>query len=254
MVFGMLKRKKKPSGGLPKREDWENEVAERIAAKAEQRVAELVRIEEDYRRFASPKQLRFIKTHHTVLKALYKVPVGDKGVFKEVVTLGYVQGVAISPEGMLVISYTPRPPSWLDEALASFLRVFGKQPPAYLLWTLPQFAPLPALDYAIIVETSKIVKTAWGEFALPPLLTDEEVAAFRAVYQKARTLEELVDKLLRQMGMLVDTSLNINPFVKTYSLIEKSRDDRKGTRKEKRASGAEVIIQAEKDPWEGFNL
>ena len=254
-MFGMLKRKKKPiPGGLPKREDWEDEIAERIAAKAEQRVGELIRLEEDYKRFARPKNLRFVKTHHTVLKALYKVPVGDRGVFKEVVTLGYVQGVAISPEGMLVISYAPRPPSWLDELASSLLRVFGKQPPTYLLWTLPQFAPLPALDYAIIVETSKIVRTAWGEFALPPLLTDEEVAAFRAVYQKARTLEDLVDKLLSQMGRLVDTSLNINPFVKTYSLVEKSRDERKGTERVKRASGAEVIIQAEKDPWEVFNL
>lgn len=252
MVFGLLKKKDKRPGGLPKKE-YEDEIAERIAAKAEQKVAELVKIEEDYKQLASPKRLRFVKTHHTVLKALYKVPVGDKGVFKEVVTLGYVQGVAISPEGMLVISYTPRPPSWLDELLASLLRVFGKQQPTYLLWTLPQFAPLPALDYAIIVETSKIVKTAWGEFALPPLLTDEEVAAFRATYMKARTLEELVDKLLGQVGRLIDTSLNINPFVKTYSLIETNKDDRKGIKRKKRASGAEVIIQ-EKDPWEGFNL
>jgi len=251
VVFGF--GKKRPSGGLPKRR-YKDDVAERIVERAEKRVGELVRVEEDYKALARPERLRFVKTHHTVLKALYKVPVGDKGVFKEVVTLGYVQGVAISPEGLLVISYTPRPPSWVDELASSLLRVLGKRPPSYLLWALPQFAPLPALDYAIIVETSKIVKTAWGEFALPPLLTEEEVAAFRAVYQKARTLEELVDKLLSQMGLLVDTSLSINPFVKTYSLVEKSRDERKGTERIKRASGAEIMIQQEKDPWEAFNL
>ncbi|MFA4663356.1 hypothetical protein [Pyrococcus kukulkanii] len=242
----LFRRKKKREGGLPKRED--DGVFEKLGSKAEERITELVQIQ-DVKPIKPPK-LRFVKTHHTVLKALYKIPVGN-GVFKEVVTLGYVQGIAISPDGLLVISYTPRAPGWVDEALMSIARIFGKQPPAHLLWVLPQFAPLPALDYAIIVETSKIVKTAWGEFALPPMLTEEEVAAFRAIYQKARTLEELVDKIFSQVGRIVDTSLNINPFVKTYTLIERNKDERKGIEKTKRASGAEIMI---KDPWEGLNL
>jgi len=250
-VFERFRKKKRESGGLPRKGNNEG-IQREILERAKERAVELVTLNEDVR-FTSPKKLDFVKTHHEVLKVLYKIPVADKGVFKEIVTLGYIQGIAISPEGLLVISYTPRPPSWLDELAGLVLRIFGRGQPTRLLWALPQYAPLPSLDYAIVVEASRIVKTPWGEFALPPLLTDEEVATFKAAYMKALTLEDLVDKLLGQMGQLVDTSLRINPFVKTYSLVEKSENKRKATEKIKEASGTEVIIQ-DKSVWDVLEL
>jgi len=256
VVFERFRRKKGKTGGLPRKDSLDNEgIQGEILERARERAAELVALDEDiYRHLTSPKRLNFVKTHHEVLKVLYKIPVGDKGVFKEVVTLGYVRGIAISPEGLLVISYIPRPPSWLDELAGLILRVFGRGQPVNLLWVLPQYAPLPSLDYAIVVEASRIIKTAWGEFALPPLLTEEEVATFKAAYMKAKTLEDLVDKLLGQMGQLVDTSLRINPFVKTYSLVERAKDKRKATERVKEATGTEVIIDDAKSVWDVLEL
>lgn len=262
-MFEFLKRKKKRESGLPKREypddkqlDFQEKILQKAEEKAEERVQRVVKEEllEVQKYNANVRNLRFVKTHHTVLKALYKIPTGGK-IFKEIVTIGYVQGVAIAPNDLIVISYTPRAPTWLDEVFMSLSRVLGRHPQSRLLWAFPQFCPLPAMDHTIIVETSRIMNTPWGEFALPPMMSEDEVSTFYAIYKKAQTLEGFIDVLLKRSGQLVDTALTINPFIKSYNLIEKTKNQKKKEERFKIAEGGEIILtKGDKDIWEEFNI
>lgn len=260
-MFKWLKRKKRRDGGLPRR-DYYNEpqsgFQEKVLEKAEQTEQKLMHEEkpvlQDWRQKQAVQSLKFVRTHHQVLKVYYKFKNGSSMV-KEIVTLGYVQGVAIAPNNMLVIAYTPRAPSWLDEVFLSLARVLGRGPQQKLLWTFPQFAPLSAMDTTIIVETSRIMSTIWGDFAMPPELSEEQIAAFYAIYQKSQTLEALVDNVLKKTGSLVNTALDINPFVKSYQLIEKTKNQKKKEERLKMAEGGEIILgRGEKDIWEEFNI
>ena len=261
-MFEWLKRKKKREGGLPKREYYdepqEGRFQEKVLEKAEQTSQKLMYQEQpqtaNWRQRQAIQSLKFVKTPHQVLKVYYKFKSGNNAI-RELITLGYVQGVAIAPNNLLVIAYTPRAPSWLDEVFLSLARVLGKGPQQKLLWTFPQFAPLSSMDTTIIVETSRIMSTVWGELAMPPDLNEEQIAAFYAIYQKSQTLETLVDNILKKTGTLVNTALDINPFVKSYQLIEKTKNQKKKEERLKMAEGGEIILgKGEKDIWEEFNL
>ncbi|MFA4647866.1 hypothetical protein P8X24_11590 [Pyrococcus kukulkanii] len=259
-MFRLFGKKKRREGGLPKRENF---VEEKLVPIAEERVERIAREEtplEEYRVEKETyedvfKQLDFKKTHHTVLKILFKRPETRR---KEVMTLGYVQGVALAPNGLVAIAYLPRAPSWLDEFFMAITRTVARYKHLKVLWGFEPFVHLPVLDHTIIVEASEIRESPYGRIAVPPFEHEDEKALFEAVYAKATTLEELVKTLIEQeMKELVNSALKINPYMKSYKLLEKARNERRKEEKFKIAEGGEVALidmSKKDDIWRDFEL
>ncbi|WP_324734935.1 hypothetical protein VFC49_06965 [Thermococcus sp. SY098] len=256
-LFGKRKR----SGGIPKKR---NIVEEKIVPKAEERV-ETLSFEEtpldEYKPAKQSyedifKQLNFKKTQHEVLKIMFKRPETKR---REIITLGYIQGIAMAPNGFYAIAYLPKAPSWLDEVFLSITRTVARYKHLKVLWAFEQFVTIPALDYTVIVEASEIRETEYGQFAFPPAETEEEKALFEAIYMKANALEETLRTLLEdELHRLIDAALNINPYLKSYNVLEKKKDPRKKLSLIKYAEGEEITFnqppQKEKGIWEEFNL
>lgn len=261
-MFKLLKRKKqKPETPAQKEADGvlntdlKDELAEKLEQKAEERTQQFLQEQllEVQKFNQKVRKLQFVETQHKVLIAVFKRPSAE-GIKKEVVTLGYVQGVAIAPSGLVVISYTQRAPTWLDEVFMSIARVFNRAAHSKLLWSFQDFTIIPALDTRIVVETSDIVETPYGLFALPPFESEEEKKIFYALYKQTNTLEQFIELLLRRAGQLTDTALTINPWIKSYKLVERTKNQKKKEERFKVAEGGEIILTAEKDIWDEFNL
>ncbi|ALM74847.1 hypothetical protein [Thermococcus barophilus] len=269
-MFNPFKRKKKRDGGLPKRVYYVGEdkglkesiIEEKLGPKAEERTKVLA-IEETPLEEYKPeketyeevlKQLDFKKTHHTVVKILFKRPETRR---REIITLGYVQGVALAPNGLIAIAYLPRAPSWLDEFFMTITRTVARYKHLKVLWGFEPFVHMPVLDHTIIVEASEIRESIYGKLAVPPFSTEEEKALFEATYAKATTLEELVRTLLEEeMKELLTVALHLNPYVSGYKLIENIKDKKKRTERIKEAEGGEVKLMVEKSKsiWEDFDI
>ena len=267
-MLNIFRRKKKKEGGLPRRRVYYLEnapgqeggfIEEKLAPKAEERVKVLAVEEtppykpekESYEELL--KQLDFKQTHHTIVKVLFKRPETRR---REVLTLGYVQGVALAPNGLVAIAYLPRAPSWLDELFMIITRTVAKYKHLRVLWGFEPFVHLPVLDHTIVVEASEIRESEYGKLAVPPFGTEEEKALFEATYAKATTLEELIRTLLEEeMKDLLRVALTINPYVSGYKLIEETKDNKKRTERFKVAEGGEIKLDvAKKSIWEDFEL
>lgn len=272
-MFNPFKRKKKREGGLPKRRIYytsqgederglrETIIEEKLAPKAEDRLKVLAIEETPLEKYKPEKesyeetlkQLDFKKTHHTIVKVLFKRPETRR---REVITLGYVQGVALAPNGLIAIAYLPRAPSWLDEVFMTITRTVARYKHLKVLWGFEPFVHLPVLDHTILVEASEIRESEYGKLAVPPFSTEEEKALFEATYAKATTLEELVKTLIEEeMKELLTIALHVNPYVSGYKLVEQTKNQKKKEKRFKIAEGGEIKLNvAKKSIWEDFEL
>ncbi|RLG49924.1 MAG: hypothetical protein DRN90_00550 [Thermoproteota archaeon] len=262
-MFKLFGKKRRREGGLPKRGNEPGFVEEKLVPIAEERVERIAKEEtplEEYKPEKDSyedvfKQLDFKKTHHTVVKILFKRPETRR---KEIITLGYVQGVALAPNGLVAIAYLPRAPSWLDEFFMSITRTVARYKHLKVLWGFEPFVHLPVLDHTIIIEASEVRESPYGRIAVPPFEHEDEKALFEVVYAKATTLEELVKTLIEQeIRELVNSALKINPYIKSYRVLEKAENKKKKDEKIKFAEGGEVALidmSRKEGIWRDFDI